>query len=146
MREVRTEIMIGAPAQRVFQILIAVERYHEWNPLIVSARGKVSPGKKLDICIRLRGKPDLPYVVQILRVVPNQEFVWIGRMKIKGILDGTHSFELFTDGANRVRVVQREEFRGLLVPLVWRTFLDTRMREGFEAVNRNLKELAERPT
>jgi len=144
MREVRTEITIDAPAQRVFQILIDIERYHEWNPLIVSARGRVEPGEKLDISIRLPGKPDMPYVVQILRVVDELEFVWIGRMKMKGILDGMHFFELFPEGANRVRVVQREEFRGLLVPLVWRTFLDTRMRMGFEAVNRKLKEQAER--
>lgn len=144
MREVRTEIMIDAPAQRVFQILIDVGRYEEWNPLIVSARGKVAPGEKLEICIRLRGKPDLPYVVRILRVAPESEFVWIGRMKVKGILDGTHSFELFPVGPSRVRLVQREEFRGLLVPFVWRTFLDSRMREGFEAANRNLKEYAER--
>jgi hypothetical protein len=65
-------------------------------------------------------------------------------MKMKGILDGMHFFELFPEGTNRVRLVHREEFRGLLVPLVWRAFLDTRMREGFEALNRNLKELAER--
>jgi hypothetical protein len=144
MREVRTEIMINAPAQHVFQILTDVARYNEWNPLIISALGKVAAGEKLDICIRLRDKPDLPYVVEILRVVPNQAFVWIGRMKMKGILDGTHFFELYPDGANRVRVVQREEFRGVLVPFVWRSFLDTRMREGFEGVNRNLKEVAER--
>lgn len=144
MKEVRTEITIDAPVGRVFQILADIDRYHEWNPLIVSARGRVSPGEKLDISIRLPGKPDIPYVVQILRIVQDREFVWIGRMKMKGILDGMHFFELFLEGVNRVRVVQREEFRGLLVPLVWRTFLDTRMRMGFEAVNQSLKELAER--
>lgn len=144
MREVRTEITIDAPVERVFQILIDIERYHEWNPLIVSARGRVEPGAKLDITICLAGKPDMPYVVKILRIVPDQEFVWIGRMKMKGILDGMHFFELFPEGKNRVRVVQREEFRGVLVPLVWKSFLDTRMREGFEAVNRNLKGMAER--
>lgn len=146
MREVRTQVTIDAPVERVFQILTDIERYHDWNPLIVLARGRVEPGEKLDISIRLPGKPDMPYVVQILRIVPDREFVWIGRMKMKGILDGMHFFELSPEGANRVRVVQREEFRGLLVPLVWKSFLDTRMRKGFEAVNRNLKELAERLT
>jgi hypothetical protein len=123
-----------------------MHRYQEWNPLIVSARGKVAVGEKIDICIRLPGKPDMPYVVKILRIVQEREFVWIGRMKMKGILDGMHFFELDPQGPNRVRLVQREEFRGFLVPMVWRTFLDSRMREGFEAVNRSLKELAERRT
>lgn len=144
MKELYTEVVIDAAAARVFQILTDVTRYHEWNPLIVSARGKVASGETLDIRIRPPGKSDQPYVVEVLRVVPEREFVWLGQMKMKGILDGMHFFELYPEGANRVRLVHREEFRGLLVPLVWRAFLDTRMREGFEALNRNLKELAER--
>jgi hypothetical protein len=145
MKELYTEVMIDAAAEHVFRILTDVTRYHEWNPLIVSAQGKVATGEKLDIRIRPPGKSDQPYVVEVLRVVPEREFVWLGHMKMRGILDGMHFFELFPQGANRVRVVHREEFRGLLVPLVWRAFLDTRMRDGFEAVNRSLKERAERP-
>ena len=144
MKELYTEVMIDAAAEHVFRILTDIKSYYEWNPLIVSARGKVAPGEKLDIRIRPPGKSDQPYVVKVLRVVPEREFVWLGHMKMKGILDGMHFFELFPEGTNRVRLVHREEFRGLLVPLVWRAFLDTRMREGFEALNRNLKELAER--
>jgi len=144
MKELYTEVVINAGAEHVFRILTDITRYHEWNPLIVSAGGKVAPGEKLDIRIRPPGKSDQPYVVKVLRVVPEREFVWLGHMKMKGILDGMHFFELFPEGTNRVRLVHREEFRGLLVPLVWRAFLDTRMREGFEALNRNLKELAER--
>ncbi|HMM47193.1 MAG TPA: SRPBCC domain-containing protein [Thiobacillaceae bacterium] len=143
MKELVTEVTIAASAEEVFRILTDVARYAEWNPLIVSARGKVAPGKKLDIRIRPPGKTDQPYVVEVVRVVPGREFVWLGRMKMKGILDGLHFFELHPDGEHRVRVVHREEFRGLLVPFVWRAFLDTRMREGFEALNRRLKERAE---
>lgn len=145
MKELYTEVWIDASAERVFQILTEVARYHEWNPLIVSARGKVAAGENLDIRIRPPGKSDQPYVVKVLSVIPGREFVWLGHMKMKGILDGMHFFELFPQGPNRVRLVHREAFRGLLVPLVWGTFLDTRMREGFEALNRKLKELAERP-
>lgn len=145
MKELYTEVMIDAPAEHVFHILTDITRYHEWNPLIVSARGKVAPGEKLNIRIRPPGKSDQPYAVEVLRVVPAREFVWLGHMKMKGVLDGMHFFEIFPQEANRVRLVHREEFRGVLVPLVWRAFLDTTMREGFEAVNRKLKELAERP-
>lgn len=144
MKELYTEVMINAAAGRVFQILTDIVRYHEWNPLIVSAEGKVAPKEKLNIRIRPPGKRDQPYVVEVIRVMPNREFVWLGHMKMKGILDGLHFFELFPDGENRVRLVHREEFRGLLVPLVWKAFLDTRMREGFEALNQGLKERAER--
>jgi hypothetical protein len=41
-----------------------------------------------------------------------------------------------------VRFVHREEFTGVLVPLLWRS-LDRGTRRGFEEMNRRLKELAE---
>jgi hypothetical protein len=41
-----------------------------------------------------------------------------------------------------VRFVHREEFTGILVPLLWRS-LDRDTRRGFEEMNRRLKELAE---
>lgn len=144
MRELHTEVTIEAAPETVFRILLDVARYQEWNPLIVSAKGEVVTGGKLDIRIRPPGKRDQAYVVQVVRVVPDREFVWVGHMKARGILDGMHFFELFPLGEAGVRVVHREEFRGLLVPLVWRAFLDTRMRSGFEALNRSLKECAER--
>lgn len=146
MRELYTEVTITAPAERIFQILTDVERYAEWNPFIVSAQGKVAPGEKLNIRIRPPGAREQPYVVEVLRVVPGREFVWLGHMKMPGILDGTHIFELLPKGENRVRLVHREEFRGLLVPLVWWVFLNTRMREGFEALNQSLKAVAEQRT
>ena len=38
--------------------------------------------------------------------------------------------------------VQREEFRGVLVPFFWKS-LDTHTRQGFEAMNAALKQRAE---
>lgn len=143
MKELRTEIVIDATAKRVFRILTNMGRYVEWNPLIISAEGTISPNEDVNIIIRLRNQQDMPYVVRIISIVPDQAFVWIGHFKMRGLLDGLHFFELFPEGDNRVRVVQREEFRGILVNFVWRSFLDTRMREGFEAVNQSLKALAE---
>jgi hypothetical protein len=37
----------------------------------------------------------------------------------------------------------REEFRGVLVPLIWRT-MGEKARRGFEAMNAAIKERAER--
>lgn len=144
MRELHTEVVIDASADRVFHTLTDIECYHEWNPLVVSARGRVAPGQKLDIHLRLPGSSAEPYSVRVLRVVPSREFVWLGHMKVPGILDGLHFFELHPEAPDRVRLVHREEFRGLLIPFVWRAFLNTRMREGFEALNQCLKVRAER--
>ncbi len=42
MRELFTEITIEASTDIVYRALIDVERYSEWNPFIVFAKGKVA--------------------------------------------------------------------------------------------------------
>jgi hypothetical protein len=59
-----------------------------------------------------------------------------------GLFDGEHSFTIEPLQENRVRFVQREAFKGLLVPLFARS-LDTNTQRGFEQMNRGLKERTE---
>jgi len=143
MRELYTEIDIKAPVERVFRILTDLGRYELWNPFIVKAEGRVHPGEDLHVHIRPPGGREQPYVVRVLRVEKDREFRWLGHMLWRGILDGEHVFELATVSPDRTKLVHREEFRGILVPFVWRAFLDTKMREGFESLNRRLKIAAE---
>jgi hypothetical protein len=79
---------------------------------------------------------------KVLNVEPNRELQWLGNLLVPGLFDGEHSFTIQPLVENRVRFVQREEFRGLLVPLFSRS-LDTNTRRGFEQMNRTLKERAE---
>jgi hypothetical protein len=64
---------------------------------------------------------------------------------VPGLFGGEHSFVIQPLGENRVRFVQREAFRGLLVPLFARS-LDNSTLRGFEEMNRALKERAEAAT
>lgn len=143
MRELYTEIEIDAPVPRVFQVLTDLERYAAWNPFIVAAKGRAHPGEDLLVRIRPPGAREQPYVVRVLKVEQDREFRWLGHMLWRGILDGEHVFELLALGANRTRLIHREQFGGVLVPLVWGAFLNTKMRAGFEALNRALKAEAE---
>jgi hypothetical protein len=47
---------------------------------------------------------------------PGREFSWLGRLGVRGIFDGAHSFVLQDLGGGRTLVTQSETFRGLLVP------------------------------
>lgn len=143
MKELRTEIIIQATAEHVHDILTDVNRYAEWNPFIVSAHGTVEPGQPLNIVIRPPRGKTLPYRVTVIRCIRPREFVWLGHLKVPGVLDGTHIFEIETEGPGRVRLIHREEFRGVLAPFVWGFFLNTRMREGFALLNAQLKKRAE---
>jgi hypothetical protein len=77
----------------------------------------------------------------VLAAQPGKLLRWIGRLIMPGIFDGTHQFALENLGG-RTRLTQSETFRGLLVPFTGKTL--TRTEAGFRALNRALKERAER--
>jgi hypothetical protein len=61
---------------------------------------------------------------------------------VPGVFDGEHTFSIEPLEDNRVRFIQREAFKGLLVPLFARS-LETNTQQGFEEMNHALKERAE---
>lgn len=75
-------------------------------------------------------------------LIPEKEFRWLGRLFITGLFAGEHIFELNKLDETRTQFIQRENFGGLLVPLLWKQ-LNTATRAGFEQMNQELKKRAE---
>ncbi len=144
MKELYTRIEINSSAAIVWGVLTDLKNYPAWNPFIPAAEGDLTPGATLRIKIKPPGREAQPYRVKILEIAPQKEFRWLGHFHVPGLIDGEHLFELNAIGPNKTELVQREYFRGLLVPLTWSSFLNTHLREGFEALNRSLKTVAER--
>jgi hypothetical protein len=65
-----------------------------------------------------------------------------GHLVVPGIFDGEHVHEIEALTPQRTRYVQREEFRGVLVPFVRGMLKDT--ERGFHEMNAALKVRAER--
>jgi len=137
MRELTTEIEIDAPAARVWQLLVGFEDYPGWNPFITSVAGEAREGESLRA--RVGGLPFRPVV---LKVEPERELRWLGRLVLPGVFDGEHRFEIDPLGDSRVRFRQSERFTGVLVPLFW-LFMRGATGRGFEAMNAALKRAAE---
>src|SRR3954454_18194999 len=131
MKYIHTEIEIQASADRVWDILTDLANYPEWNPLIHRARGKVAVGEYLELHIHPPGLSTRTFRVKVLGVEPGREFRWLGKVLVPGLLDGDHRFLIEPLGTNRVRVVQCENFSGLLVPFCAR-WLVGNMKKGFE--------------
>ena len=72
---------------------------------------------------------------------PGRELRWLGRLLAPGIFDGEHSFRIEPLAQGRLRFVQEESFRGLLVGLTGGTLAKT--ESGFEQMNQALKARAE---
>jgi hypothetical protein len=144
MKEIYTEIEIHAPKQRVWQLLTDFARFPEWNPFIRSATGKLEVNAQLKVFIQPPGQSGMKFSPRVLRVQPEHELRWLGSLLLPGIFDGEHCFLIEIQTENQVRFIQREEFRGFLLPLLWKS-LDTNTRQGFENMNAALKKLAEAP-
>ena len=143
MRELHSEIEIQASAERVWQVLTDFSSFPQWNPFIRRASGIVRVGERLEVTIQTSGASEMTFRPTVLIAEPNRELRWLGRLLIPGLFDGEHIFAIEPLGAHQVHFVQREIFRGLLVPLFARR-LDTDTRRGFEEMNQALKVRAER--
>ncbi len=142
MKELSTQVEIGASVKTVWSILTDLESFSEWNPFIRQAEGEVKEGRQLRIRIEPPGGKAMMFKPTVTSVEPKREFRWLGHFLLPGLFDGEHIFELSSLGEHRTRLNQRETFKGLLVPLFWSS-LDTNTRAGFEAMNAALKERAE---
>ncbi|MGC4807717.1 SRPBCC family protein [Micromonospora sp. DT233] len=143
VRTIDTSIMILSPAERVWEILTDLPRYAEWNPFVRQAVGRAAVGEVLTLFIQPPGDKGMTHHPTVTVAEPARHLQWLGRVAVPGLFSARHEFLLEpADGGTLVR--HREEFTGLLVPLLTRTL--NRTESGFEQLNRALKQRAEAGT
>jgi hypothetical protein len=138
-----TKITIDAPADVVWAILVDLDKYAEWNPLIISSKGKVEVGQHITNVMQPEGQKQSTFKPKVLLATPNQRFAWIGKVAFGGIFDGEHHFELKEVSPGKTLLVQHEYFSGLLVPF-FKKMLKENTKHSFEALNLALKNRAEK--
>jgi hypothetical protein len=139
-RELRHEIEIDAPAERVWQALTKTADY-SWNPFIHRLEGKLAVGEKLQVEIEPPEGRVMTFKPTVLEVEPARKLRWLGHFLLPKVLDGEHSFELQPLSGDRTRLVQSERFSGILVGLLSGTLDKT--EHGFAAMNAALKSKVE---
>ena len=80
MKELRTEIEIQAPDERVWQLLTDFASFPQWNPFIRSAKGEVKAGARLEVHIQPSGARGMTFKPKVLRAEPNRELRWRGHL------------------------------------------------------------------
>ncbi|UFH60174.1 SRPBCC domain-containing protein [Sulfurovum mangrovi] len=141
MKTLETNIEISASPEKVWSILCDFQKYPEWNPFIKELEGEAKVGEKLKVRISPPHSKAMVFRPTVKNVIENREFSWLGRFLFPGIFDGEHSFNIEPTKSGAL-LTQKENFSGLLVPLLWRS-LDRNTREGFRQMNEALKERAE---
>src|SRR5712691_11611721 len=118
MKEVSTEVVIEASAERVWEILTDFAKFPEWNPFIRQMSGEVRTGAQLQVQLGPTGGRVMSFKPKMVNVETNREMSWLGRLLIPGLFNGEHSFTIEALDEKGVRFVQHEKFTGLLVPFM----------------------------
>ena len=139
--DLHTEIEIDAAPEEVWTALTDLTGYRDWNPFITSSEGTVAVGERLTNRLEPPGGRAMTFKPTVTEVDEGRVFEWLGRLGFPGVFDGRHRFEVVPDG-DGTRLIHREHFRGVLVPLMKKN-LDTTTAAGFEAMNSALKEHVE---
>ena len=137
-------IEIAATPGQVWDVLLDFAAYPEWNPFVRSISGGTTPGSKLRVTVQPQGGRPMFFEPTVLVCNPARELRWLGSVLVRGVFDGEHSFALAEVTPNSCKFVHEERFSGLLVPLLMRGGMRTGTQAGFEAMNRALKQRAER--
>ncbi|UCH66579.1 MAG: SRPBCC domain-containing protein [Ignavibacterium sp.] len=142
MKEINTVIEIDETIDQVWEILTDFSSFPKWNPFIKKIDGELKVGTQLQVLIEPPGGKAMTFKPTVKILEPKTEFRWLGNLLFPGIFDGEHIFQLEQIDNNKTKFIHRENFSGLLVPLFWKS-LNSNTRNGFEAMNKALKEKVE---
>jgi hypothetical protein len=139
--KIRTEIIINAPKEKVWDILTDFGKYSSWNPFIIQSQGQAVVGTQL-INTMKNGDKGMTFKPTILKVETYRYFDWLGKLWIKGLFDGHHYFEIEEINPNQVKLNHGENFSGILSNMILKK-IGEHTRENFVKMNMALKERAE---
>jgi hypothetical protein len=140
-RLLTSEILIDAPSETVWQVLVDFGSYKDWNPVEIDAKGEATPGAILEHTSKLPGRKPMTFRPTIIEAAPPRALAWKGKVLIPGLFDVRHHFQIEPLSPERCRLRQFEHFSGLLVPFMGGVLRDT--KAAFELANAAIKERAE---
>jgi hypothetical protein len=136
VRSIRSEIVIQAPPEAVWAALTDFPSHASWDPFLTRIEGTAAVGERLSVRFH-NGMTMRPTITEVRE---GSVLEWFGKLFFGGLFDGRHRFELFSEGGS-TRLVQSEQFSGMLVPLVKKILADTERQ--FERLNVALKRRVE---
>ena len=138
---ISTTIDIDADPQAVWDVLTDFAAYGEWNPFMDRIEGTPEVGAKLVVHMTPPGGRAMTFKPTVLAATPGQELRWLGKLGIRGLFDGEHSFVLTPNADGTTHLTHGERFSGILVGPMKGSLKNT--DAGFEAFNEALRERVE---
>lgn len=140
MRSIETTIDIDARPDAVWTVLTDFQAYPEWNPFVQRVDGAPVHGERLAVRIHPPEGRAMTFKPRVTTVERERTLEWMGRLFVRGLFDGRHTFELTPLQSGGTRFTHRETFSGILVGVL---LDEADIREGFDAMNTALKHRVE---
>lgn len=129
---------IKAPATTIWQVLTDAAEYPAWNSTVVRVEGNIVLGEKIKVFAKI--SPDRAFPVEVSELTADKKMVWSGGMPL-GLFKGVREFVLSPQGDGSVDFSMKENFSGLMAPVIGSTMPD--LRPAFEDFAADLKQQAE---
>lgn len=139
-KEISTEIIINSNPTTIWNILMDFEAYASWNPFISSIVGHPEVNSRITVQLTPPQGSAMTFRPIVTTNILNCKFAWKGKLFIKGLFDGLHTFELIDNINGTTLFRHKEEFSGIFIRII--NLHQT--KEGFRMMNEALKEKAER--
>ena len=142
MPEIKTEILINAPAQKVWSVFTDFENYDTWNPLIPQVKCHKSIGSTIKVKLNVGGVP-VPIIAKVTDFTINKRFAWGAPdyLIINLIGNAEHYFEFQDLNGTQCMFVHGEVFKGGIPKLIWPII--SRLETSYAEMNEALKKTVE---
>lgn len=130
---------IDAAPEVVWSVLTNGSGLTSWDSGIERFEGTIAPGEKIKLFSE--ASPGRAFPLTVAELTPNRRMVWEGGMPL-GLFRGVRTYTLQPTDEGGTAFEMREEFTGLMLPLIWRTMPD--LGPSFTKFATGLKAEAER--
>ena len=134
MREIRTEAVLDATPEAVWDVLTDLDAYAEWNPQTVEASGTVAEGERVELTVRPGGGRERTMTATVAEADSPRRLEWVATVGSRWLFSARHTFELEPLEDGRTRLVNRERLTGVLVGFA----VPDDAESDYEAMNRAL--------
>lgn len=139
--ELRTEVEIDAPPSRVWEVLMDVGSYPDWNPFIQRVSGTLAKGARLELTVTPPDGSARTFRATVTRFEEGRELGWQDKRFFKGVFDAEHFIQLSATDSGGTRLVNGGNYSGFLVQRMGNTL--TQHARGFVGMNQALKRRVE---
>ncbi|MDA1189342.1 MAG: SRPBCC domain-containing protein [Chloroflexi bacterium] len=129
---------IKANPETVWKVLTDGQGFTEWDSGITKFEGRITIGETIKLFTEV--SPGRAFPVKVAELVPNERMKWTGGMPL-GLFKGQRTFTLSAASEGVTKLTTREEFSGVMLPLMWNMMPD--LQPSFDKFVKGVKTKAE---